>query len=297
MSEDFVNDYKEALNARFGYHAVSKMFEELKQILQSDNHDENKWKKAESNNTIQSLRRFVEQETRFSTIDPGTVVYRARKIDTKAKKSETEFIIDNSNNQTITGYDSINSKEPAVGLSGAGRANPKASSYFYAAEDLYTACSEIKTVQRSCISVAQFEIINPLRVVDFCNRKEQGAYPCGLLDVDYRTLLGVIAFAFAVPIQDEKEYFVTQYSADMIRKYGVDGIVYPSFYSLKKNYAIFNCAPKNLRFVKSEIVVNYSQTNLFLRINNLEEVTSAPITLTQDDKNAIKQTILHNFSE
>ena len=113
----------------------------------------------------------------------------------------------------------------------------------------------------------------------------------------YDKLFSLIAFAFSMPNNNEDNYYLTQYIADLVRKYGYDGIVYRSFFSDKRNYVIFNCAPNYIRFIDSEIVVNYSQINTFVTFNNLKTVTVESREPDDEAKRGMKRNLLFTLRQ
>ncbi len=238
-----------------------------------------------------------------STISAGTILFRARRIDNLINDLDIKgFCVSDEQGATdkmsVSGYNEVNSKEPPVGFSISGRANPAYSSYLYAAEDMYTACSEIKTIQRSLISVARFQTQRNLNMIDFYSvRQTKEKYDAGNGVIMYDKLVLLIAFAFSMPNNNEDNYYLTQYIADLVRKYGYDGIVYRSFFSDKRNYVIFNCAPNYVRFLDSEIVVNYSQINTFVAFNNLETVTVESREPDDEAKQEMKQRLLRELQQ
>lgn len=287
----------QALKAKLDIWFTEQSFEELKRLLLSENFNT---RAVESNRIVCALRSFLEDQRNEHLLPKGKVFYRARFVKPPYRGKGDSFIVHNSDtileHTTISGYDEENSKEPSLGHSSSQRASMKNASYLYLAEDSYTACSEIKTPQRSVISVARFEALKDLRVIDFFDWKQNaGSFTEESNEMKYRIITGLIAFAFSVPIIDEKEYYVTQYIADLIRKYGVDGIVYTSFYSNKQNYVMFNCAPNAIKFIDSELVIHYSQKSRFFRINDLSDLEYEEDPLIDKTKRDIKSDLLSEF--
>ena len=276
---------------------TEQSFNKLKKLLSENNTE---MRVIESNSVIRAFRAYLENQKNERIIPAEKAFYRARFVKPPYRTKGDSFVVRNPDglleHTAISGFDEGNSKEPSIGRSASQRASQQYASYLYLAEDKYTACSEIKTVQRSVISLARFQTLKDLRVVDFYSwDKNTGSYTEDMKETKYSVLIGLIAFAFSVPVIDEKEYYFTQYIADMIRKYGFDGIVYKSFYSSKQNYVIFNCAPNAIKFLDSELIIHYSQRNHFISVNDLADITIEDDELTEDTKRIIKQSLVSDF--
>lgn len=190
--------------------------------------------------------------TNFITVKPGTKVLRARTIkdinDIYGSKKGIHIEDD-----VLRGYDWYNSKEPAIGISSEGRANTRYSSYFYCATDGPTAASEIKANIGDYISLASFIIKRELKLVRL---EIRDLFDGKMLEDCYKNL---IARRFSVPVRDSREYRLTQFISDEIRKHGVDGICYRSHFTNDDNYVVFNCSMNTIAFVNSKIILLHSQ--------------------------------------
>ncbi len=292
---------EEALRQVFDYYCsvyTADRFSEFTELLRNK-----KWDQIDQHEISRAISAFLGDRKAASTISAGTILFRARRIDNLIKDLDIKgFCVSDEQGATdkmsVSGYNEVNSKEPPVGISTSGRANPAYSSYLYAAEDMYTACSEIKTIQRSLISVARFQTQRNLNMIDFFSvRQTKEKFDVGNNVIMYDKLFSLIAFAFSMPNNNEDNYYLTQYIADLIRKYGYDGIVYKSFFSDKRNYVIFNCAPNYIRFLDSEIVVNYSQINTFVTFNNLETMTVESREPDDEAKREMKQNLVFTIQQ
>lgn len=211
------------------------------------------------------------------TIPAGTKVLRARIIkdrdDIYREKKGIHF-----EDKTLRGYDWINSKESPVGLSSAGRANSRYSSYFYCADNGPTAASEIKPNIGDYISLASFTVNQELRLIRLTEKRIDGI---GTMPDLYQN---IIARHFTTPISDSHEYFLTQFISDEIRKLGVDGICYQSHFTNGNNYVIFNCPMKTLTFVNSKIIQLHSQTLNFIDFSSNTVLSTTEIPIPDAEK-------------
>jgi hypothetical protein len=204
-------------------------------------------------------------------IQVGEKLYRAREIKPEEyQKADVGLSIRNENNQYVTtGFNEKNSVECPIGIGFEGRNNLAGASYLYAAEDVATACAEIKTTLRSLISVAEFEVKSPLTVIDFSKDDKKFTYN---INDEYGMSLGsfitLLMLEYCQPASSKDDYKVTQIISDYIRKIGFDGIIYRSFFTMKNNYTIFNCHKSKIAFKQSSILVHQFEDSIFWDFNN-----------------------------
>lgn len=223
--------------------------------------------------------------------------YRSRVLSKNEIETAECFSINESNKEIeLQGFDSYNSKEPPIGVSGYGRNNISGSTYLYLSEDIYTCCAETKPPRLSLMSVATFKITSPLKIIDFSENdsvkdlvEENDTLNVGLL-------ITLLMTDFSHPANSENDYLATQYVADLIRKYGYDGICYKSSLTGGKNYTIFNCSEENIKFVKSTIIRNQKIQYDLYDINNGEIITPPEelnrMQLSHKDCDKLKQKII-----
>lgn len=81
-------------------------------------------------------------------------------------------------------------------------------------------------------------------------------------------LFTYIMTQYVNPVVDPIEYRATQILTDHIRKTGIDGISYKSFFDEQgKNYTIFNSSRDYFKFSGSKIVMLQSERRTFLDFN------------------------------
>lgn len=223
--------------------------------------------------------------TNFIKVKPDTKVLRARAIKeiNDLYRSEKGIHIEND---VLRGYDWYNSKEPPIGISPEGRANAQYSSYFYCATDGPTAASEIKANIGDYISLASFTIKRELKLVRL---ETHDVFDGKTLEDCYKNL---IANRFSVPVKDSREYRLTQFISDEIRKHGVDGICYRSHFTNDDNYVVFNCSMDTIQFVNSKIIRLHSQKLNFVDFSSdkmirTEEIPDLSKTEIQTEKSHI----------
>lgn len=218
---------------------------------------------------------------KFTTLKKGTKIFRARivgSIDEIINKQNGIEIKDG----ILQGYDWVNSKEPPVGVNeNDGRANCKYSSYFYCANNMSTAASEIKANIGDYISVATFTTEQDIKLLeliidDTLSLEEESTF--------YKNY---IAVGFSTPINDNN-YFLTQFVSDELRKYGIDGICYKSHFTGDWNYVIFNCSINIIRFENSRIIKLYSQQLNFIDIS-YEKIRTTKLPKEISDEELLKE--------
>lgn len=202
----------------------------------------------------------------------GTKLYRARIIDA-ADDDKIAKGIGKTLEDKFLGYNETNSREPIIGISGAGRNNISGESYLYVASNPQTACMEIKSQFSDLISLATFELLQPLKIIDFATddkkfqRKDTEYYGMSL-GVFFTQLM----FRYTEPARGENTYRATQIISDYLRKTGVDGVAYSSFLVPKGvNYTIFNCHHSKVKFCDSRVLIHRYANHSFWDFN--EECT------------------------
>ena len=162
----------------------------------------------------------------------------------------------------LCGYGSHNSEEPPIGIVGLGRGNHEGASYLYLAESEYTACCELKPIPTRCISLAHFKTLKTLNLFDlskpFADESIQNYRNSEMRNYNLIDIVGLVEkmrAEFTQPAEDSREdNRVTQYLSDQIRKTGIDGILFMSFFMGRNNLLLFNRGEYNIRFGESRIV-------------------------------------------
>ncbi len=209
----------------------------------------------------------------YRTIKSGTVLYRARIINSGEIRSDLGLSV--LSNGILSGYDESNSREAPLGYSAEGRNNISGVSYLYLSSDEATACAEVKPTVRQLISVAEFEVTKQVQVIDFSDEKTFTGNSNNEDDVALGSLFSKIMLQYFVPVVDSAEYRATQIITDHIRKTGIDGVAYRSFYNERgTNYTIFNSNRSRFEFLGSRVVMLQSERRTFLDFNNMDVFTA-----------------------
>jgi hypothetical protein len=136
------------------------------------------------------------------------------------------------------GYDEYDSGAPSSLKATAGRANPEKIPYLYLADNEYTSLVEIRTYLKSKVSIAKFEILEDIKLVDFSSFIKFDEIRSITEAIEF-----IINYFFSKPVNDtEKEnYILTQYIAEYIKNKGMDGIKYrSSLSSFGNNVTLFD---------------------------------------------------------
>lgn len=246
-------------------------YTQFKALFERPNLDNKSFEESEIISLIKEI--LKESDDRIVTgLPKETVLYRSRIVDTiKMLNNETTITVDEQN---IKGFDKYDSKEPPINISKGGRCNPAGSSYLYLSESEYSACAEVRPMNKQILSVARFEITKDLNIVDFTaggnfeEYNEEKGY-------SVKMLLSEIFSSFMMPVYNDDEYALTQYISDFIRKYGYDGICYYSSSTAEKSYTIFNCCEDNVKFLDSKLVYNYMPQYNFYNLSDSEKLAFA----------------------
>lgn len=127
-----------------------------------------------------------------------------------------------------------------------GRVNPKGIPCLYLATESETAMSEVRPWVGSLVSVAQFQTVRPLRVVDCSREHKTWIFQFEELAATERVrpVWADIDRAFSEPTtrsDDLADYAPTQVLAELFREQGYDGVVYKSAFGADGyNVALFD---------------------------------------------------------
>jgi hypothetical protein len=214
----------------------------------------------------------------YKVLKSGTELFRARAIIPGANLQKIEI-----DGDILKGFDEADSREAPLGKSSEGRNNIHGVGYFYCSKKEITACVEIKPNPDEMISVAKFETVKDLNMIDFTAENKM-ILPKKLYDkkgkkfINLNTLFIDIMSNYFKPVSDPQKYAATQFLSDYIRKTGVDGICYRSYYDKDGiNYVIFNSHHQNIKFIESHIIFEQGVTRHFITANEGKVYTVSSI--------------------
>lgn len=131
---------------------------------------------------------------------------------------------------------------PLSVMQNVGRVNPKGIAYFYLANNVETAISEVRPEISSRVTVGKFRLKNKKRVLEFKSSATISGNNNDKLDsCDISGFMGYLLLGFNRPVfEDNKdlEYLPYQYFAEYCKRRGLDGIKYNSSMNRRpsKNY-------------------------------------------------------------
>jgi cold shock CspA family protein len=146
---------------------------------------------------------------------------------------------------------------PPSELAGDGRANPFGIAYLYTASNTNTAISELRPHNGDEVTVAEYQVVNALRLIDLRNPRVT-ASPFQYVDDELDNIHSGIGLLVRLgeeltkPVSKSKaslEYLSSQYLCEFIKSQGYDGVIYRSALGGGDNYAIFD--ESNLRGIKT----------------------------------------------
>lgn len=151
-------------------------------------------------------------------LENGTIYYRARIMD-PADDNNTKKGPHKTKDKKLIGYDEFNSREPLLGIPGAGRNNIDGVSYLYIASNPETACTEIKSTLGDLISLATFKIKKPLYIYDFSTDIDKDLnVEDTLFGMNIKTFFTELMYHYTQPVANKDTYRVTQVISDHLRK-------------------------------------------------------------------------------
>lgn len=216
----------------------------------------------------------------FQKVEKGKRLFRARQVkssDYGKKENGIDAYIDESGKLVTRGFDAFDSKEPPLGIPMSARNNIDGVSYLYLTEDEYTACSEIRPSPKSCISLASFELMRDINVIDFTNSQKSVKdflYLHDTLDITPAIMMTRIMSKFSEYKEDETVYRITQYISDRIRKTGVDGIKYTSSLTHGTDFTLFNSHQSIVKYVSSKLLYSWFHDYKFVDVEANQMVSN-----------------------
>ena len=119
-------------------------------------------------NIIDDIVLEKEKEQFIVELTKNSRYYRARIINAEDDEDLSKGVGKTTEGK-FQGYNEMNSREPLLGISGEGRNNISGASYLYLASNPETACMEVKSQFGDLISLATFELTEPLLIIDFAS--------------------------------------------------------------------------------------------------------------------------------
>ncbi|MBC3833477.1 RES domain-containing protein [Undibacterium amnicola] len=138
---------------------------------------------------------------------------------------------------------------PPKTLASHGRANPAGIPYLYLASNELTAISEVRPHTGEDVSVAEYSIINGLKLADLRHPRrtvspfqleDEADIHSLLIDIDFLEQLGNELTRPIIPKSAAYDYIPSQYLCEYIKQCGYDGVIYKSSVGNGMNTALFN---------------------------------------------------------
>lgn len=217
--------------------------------------------------------KYVISNMQVFTIKREKKLYRARTINIISDVDKIHgFSIEESGK--ITGFNEKNSGKPPKVLAKTGRVNHKWEPILYLASDKYTALSETRSGLREGISVATYNVLSDLRILNFSleNCQFQEAFKENNPEIncyDPQEIYLLIQKILTLPREDEKTYYLSNMIADIAKELDIHGIAYASFYGTGYNVALWKYEESELNYVEpSEVYLHYTSNNAFVSLND-----------------------------
>jgi len=234
----------------------------------------------------------------YYTLTNGLELFRARTItkNEELNTNQTGISADFPDGAPYisTGFDKYGSKEAPIGKPPAARNNIAGMSYLYLAEDPYTACAEIRPINRSLVSLATFRVQSDIHILNFVYHntdiskylplEEKLKISPGGLNVSLSELFTWFMEIFYRSVGKSEEYIASQIISDHIRKAGIDGIRYLSSMSGGTNITIFNSHESKISFSSSKLVYIPSQRFDIIDLNSGKRIIPQDDFITWQDE-------------
>ncbi|MDN5111032.1 RES family NAD+ phosphorylase [Aliarcobacter butzleri] len=196
----------------------------------------------------EKILNFVDYLSNNINID--SIYYRARiGYEEKIKNKNSSNYLDKSTDFIYKPYQYEEIAAVPIKNSQEGRLNKKGESFLYLATNIETAISEVRPDSGHIVSVAEFRLIDNIKVVDFDKAFIE-------LSKNEKTLkefvfLSHIEQILSHPVtKDEKHlYFISQFFSNIFRKIGFDGVLFSSSISKGQNLVVFN--PDNFKYIEN----------------------------------------------
>lgn len=189
-----------------------------------------------SHSIVGFIKEYAEKHQ--TSLEAGTILYRARNIDFDSQSAESTGIVKYIHGQDcgdFEGFDEKNSFVPPAKSVSAGRINPEKIVYLYTAQEIITAIAETRPRLFDHISVAKIELLRNVNLVDF-----RPKYDPQNTDFSSEVVRNLTA-AFSMPCKDIIEYIPTQFISEYIKSLGYDGVLFRSSFNLEgTNITLFH---------------------------------------------------------
>jgi len=158
----------------------------------------------------------------------------------------------------------------------AGRANRKNEPVLYLANDGPTALCEVRAWKGAAVAIAEVKVDKSLSIVSLLDYEfpKSPFFNDNLRwEIQLGALFNRLADELSMPIirgEDEAFYFSTQYLCDWVKKYGYDGIEYPSAMGNGFNVVLFN--PEDAEPIAIDYVDVESIRHAFHKLSDNEPI-------------------------
>ena len=226
----------------------------------------NSYRNLDVTDFIEPFRHLISQMP-ISLYDKS-ILYRARKIDLE-KDVNTGKGISLVDGILVGGFNKENSGMPKDEYCRIGRMNKNKKAVLYTAEETQTAINELKLNKGEYLSLAEFNLIKPINIIDFSARSREeidllindtmekrfNDYNSDKLRMSARELYYNVQKMFTITDSTQEFYRASNLICDEIKKCcEIDGVRYNS-YRGGYNLCVWNRkAVSNIVFENSEIV-------------------------------------------
>ncbi len=225
------------------------------------------------------------------------IYYRARVIDTQNVTDDKGFSISDTG-KISSGFNELESGKAPECIIKSGRLNHEWEAIWYLASDAYTAMAEVHPPIRGQVSLAKYEIVDDsdVYVLNFASKKfkmKNGFEKTGtaLENWNLNKMYVQMQSILTLPAYKERTYYISNIVGDMIKKTGVSGVRYKSFYGKGTNIALWDIDEKVLKYCGSKVFLNYCSNNEFISLEDEKKICKTKISSKQKGKEPNKAII------
>lgn len=222
------------------------------------------------------------------------IYYRARVVDTKDINEDKGFSI-NDDGKICSGFNELESGKAPECFVKAGRINHEWESIWYLANDAYTAMAEVRPGAREQISLAKYRVVDntEIYVLNFAEdqyKMKDGFETKGtvLEGFDLNKIYVLLQKIMTLPAYNERTYFISNIAADMIKKAGVSGVKYKSFYGKGNNIALWSIDKEAMVYCGSKVFLNYCTNQAFISLEDASVINNTSMFNKQVKNEASK---------
>lgn len=253
----------------------------------------------ENSEVSKHLELFLSDEKHIRILEIGDQFYRARCVSHKDYEDESKGF--ELNGDYLCGFNEKESGAPPQKESSDGRCDIDNITVLYAANDIETACSEVRPLFKEIISVAKYTAKRRLKFFNITrNLQSEDGVVMSLLEANEAMHMQNFWETFVYTFEREfrkANYVISQNISRYINAHGFDGIIYYSAQSNGLNYAIFNPTDDSIQWLGSQLYICTHKQICFNSFNDQRPLRPVQKHIDTADVEKIKTNTIHRIIE